>query len=52
MIAHYALRSPLPNAGIFYTATNSSGSSQLLAFALFMPKRGIVIQILFLLDGR
>jgi len=52
LVAPYAMRTGFPNVGIFYTAAYASGSSQLLPLAAFMPKRGIVIQILFLLDGR
>jgi len=51
-IAPYALRTGFPKVGIFYTAPHASGSSQLLPLAAFMAKRGIVIQILLLLNGR
>jgi len=51
-IAPYAMRTGFPNVGMFYTSAYASGSSQLLPLAAFMAKRGIVIQILLLLDGR
>ena len=50
-VAPYAMRTGFPNVGIFYTAPYASGSSQLLPLAAFMPKCGVVIQILLLLYG-
>ena len=51
-VTPYAMRTGFPNVGMFYTAAYTSGSSQLLPLAAFVPKRGVVIQILLLLDGR
>ena len=51
-ISPYALRTGFPNVGMFYTAKHASGSAQFLPLAALVPKRGIVIQILLLLNGR
>jgi len=51
-VAPYAMRTGFPNVGIFYTAPYASGSAQFLPLAALVPKRGIVIQILLLLNGR